>query len=132
MYAYQLAVVVDDIAMGITEVVRGTDLLASTARQILLIRSLGGQVPSYAHVPLVRNSKGDKLSKRDQSLTMRSLRQKGVLPEQLLGFMAYSLGLISTLKSCTLQEVLDNFSWDRIGREDTSVPDDLAEQLIKL
>lgn len=129
MYAYQLAVVVDDLAMEVNEVVRGTDLLSSTSRQIMLIDALGGQVPEYAHVPLVRNAKGEKLSKRDESLTLRSLRDSGVLPEQLLGYMAYSLGLIESLRPCTVQDVLENFSWERINREDEILPDNLAERL---
>ncbi|MBX2821430.1 MAG: tRNA glutamyl-Q(34) synthetase GluQRS [Rhodothermaceae bacterium] len=132
MYAYQLAVVVDDVAMEISEVVRGTDLLASTARQILLIQALGGIVPEYAHVPLVRNASGEKLSKRDESLTLRALRAKGVTAEQLLGYMAHSLGLVESLRSCTVQEVLDRFAWDRIKKEDFILPTDFVDQLKKL
>ena len=98
MYAYQLAVVVDDIAMGITEVVRGTDLRTSTARQILLFNALGGTLPNFAHVPLVKNDKGEKLSKRDQALTIRSLRENQVQPEQLLGYMGHSLGILESLR----------------------------------
>lgn len=77
LYAYQLAVVVDDLLMGITEVVRGADLLDSTARQIQLIEALGGTRLVYAHVPLVVNAQGEKLSKRDAGLTLRSLREEG-------------------------------------------------------
>ena len=132
MYAYQLAVVVDDLAMEVTEVVRGTDLLASTARQIMLMHSLDGHIPEFAHVPLVKNSKGEKLSKRDEALTLRALKEKGVTPQQLLGYMAHSLGLTGSLKACSLQEVLDNFSWSRIHQEDTILPVDFAEQLIAL
>ena len=132
MYAYQLAVVVDDLAMEVNEVVRGTDLLGSTARQIMLIRALDGDVPQFAHVPLVRNASGDKLSKRDESLTLRHLREKGIRPEQLLGYMAYSLGLIQALRVCTLQEMVDLFSWERIHQEDLVLPEDFEDQLNNL
>src|SRR3954468_20832220 len=74
LWAYQLAVVVDDLAMEIDEVVRGADLLASAARQIQLIQALGGAPPAYAHVPLLLDPAGGKLSKRDDSLTLGSLR----------------------------------------------------------
>ena len=132
MYAYQLAVVVDDLAMKVTEVVRGTDLLDSTARQIMLVEALGGTPPDYAHVPLVRNAKGDKLSKRDQSLTLRALKEKGVQPEQLIGYMAYSLGLLPTPKTCTLQHALECFSWGKIHQEDMVLPDQFADVLLNL
>jgi glutamyl/glutaminyl-tRNA synthetase len=78
--AYQLAVVVDDAAMGITEVVRGADLLKSTARQILLFRVLGWEAPDYYHCDLVRDSKGVRLAKRHDSLSIRKLREMGWTP----------------------------------------------------
>jgi glutamyl-tRNA synthetase len=81
--AYQLAVVVDDAAMKITEVVRGADLLKSTARQILLARALGLPLPSYYHCDLVRDAKGQRLAKRHDALSIRRLRQLGWTPEQV-------------------------------------------------
>jgi glutamyl/glutaminyl-tRNA synthetase len=81
--AYQLAVVVDDAAMKITEVVRGADLLTSTARQILLIGALGLAVPSYYHCELVRDEAGVRLAKRHDSLSIRALRERGWTPEQV-------------------------------------------------
>ncbi|HYN20340.1 MAG TPA: tRNA glutamyl-Q(34) synthetase GluQRS, partial [Thermoanaerobaculia bacterium] len=78
LYAYQLAVVVDDLLMGINEIVRGADLLDSTARQIQLIEALGGKPPTYTHVPLVVNAQGEKLSKQDAGHTLKSLREAGV------------------------------------------------------
>ena len=92
VYAYQLAVVVDDLAMGVTEVVRGMDLLDSTARQVLLIEALGGAVPAYAHVPLLVNADGEKLSKRDGALSVRALREAGVEARALVGWLAAALG----------------------------------------
>jgi len=81
--AYQLAVVVDDAAMGITEVVRGADLLKSTARQILLYRALGLPVPDYFHCDLVRDDSGLRLAKRHDALSIRKLREMGWTPEQV-------------------------------------------------
>jgi glutamyl-tRNA synthetase len=81
--AYQLAVVVDDAAMQITEVVRGADLLKSTARQLLLIRALGLPVTAYFHCDLVRDASGLRLAKRHDALSLRTLRQKGESPEQV-------------------------------------------------
>ena len=81
--AYQLAVVVDDAAMQITEVVRGADLLKSTARQILLFRALGLPIPAYYHCDLIRDESGIRLAKRHDSLSIRHLRDSGCTPEQV-------------------------------------------------
>ena len=81
--AYQLAVVVDDAAMQITEVVRGADLLKSTARQLLLIRALRYSTPAYFHCPLLRDEKNLRLAKRHDALSLRKLREQGVKPEEL-------------------------------------------------
>ena len=81
--AYQLAVVVDDADMGVTEVVRGEDLLLSTFRQLLIYRALGFKAPVFYHSPLIRDADGKRLAKRHASLTIRSLRQAGMRPEQV-------------------------------------------------
>ena len=86
--AYQLAVVADDAAMQITEVVRGADLLKSTARQLLLIRALKLPIPSYYHCDLVRDESGMRLAKRHDALCLRSLRERGYSPEQILRLCA--------------------------------------------
>ena len=83
--AYQLAVVADDAAMQITEVVRGTDLLKSTARQLLLIRALGVSIPAYYHCDLVRDETGMRLAKRHDSLSLRTLRERGYTAQDVLG-----------------------------------------------
>lgn len=83
--AYELAVVADDIAMGITEVVRGEDLLTSTARQLLLYRALGAEPPAFYHAPLVRDDQGRRLAKRDAALSLRALRETGVSPAEIPG-----------------------------------------------
>ncbi|MDP6944349.1 MAG: tRNA glutamyl-Q(34) synthetase GluQRS [Myxococcota bacterium] len=94
--SYQLAVVVDDAQMGITDVVRGRDLLGSTARQLLLHGRLAHQAPTYAHHPLLVDTDGRKLSKRDHALTLRSLRERGVRAERVIAALARAIGLDHT------------------------------------
>jgi glutamyl-tRNA synthetase len=89
--AYELAVVVDDMDMGITEVVRGADLLTSTARQILIYRALGASPPAWFHCPLVCDSEGRRLAKRTGGLSLRDLRAEGFTPEQVLDLAKESL-----------------------------------------
>jgi glutamyl-tRNA synthetase len=129
LWAYQLAVVVDDLAMAIDEVVRGADLLASTARQIQLIEALGGVLPAYAHVPLMVNSRGEKLSKRDGGLTLRSLREAGIAPAAITGYLAHSLGLLDRPDPCRPADLVSVFAWERVGRADWRLPEDLAALL---
>ncbi len=81
--SYQLAVVVDDAAMQITEVVRGEDLLRSTARQLLLYRALGLTCPDFYHCPLVTDAAGVRLAKRHDALSLRALRERGITAEKL-------------------------------------------------
>jgi glutamyl-tRNA synthetase len=92
--SYQLAVVVDDLAMGITDVVRGRDLLGSTARQILLYRALGANPPSYLHHPLLLDRTGRKLAKRDADPPIATWRATGGRPEELIGRLAAACGII--------------------------------------
>jgi glutamyl-tRNA synthetase len=87
--AYQLAVVADDAAMQVTEVVRGVDLLKSTSRQLLLIKALGFEAPSYFHCDLVRDNAGVRLAKRHDALSLRTLRQQGRTPEQVLALCGH-------------------------------------------
>ena len=128
VFSYQLAVVVDDLAMGVTEVVRGMDLLDSTARQILLIRTLGGAVPAYAHLPLLVEPDGRKLSKRHGAMTVRALRDAGVSAEALVGWLAAALGQ-GELRPRTPAEVADTFDMARVRPDPVTVPDDLADRL---
>ena len=93
LFAYHLAVVVDDLDMHITDVVRGADLIPSTPRQIWLARALGHTAPAYTHVPLVLDPSGSRLEKRASRTTVRELREAGVTPERILGRMARALGL---------------------------------------
>jgi glutamyl-tRNA synthetase len=82
--SYQLACVVDDALMGITEVVRGADLITSTFRQLLLYRALGCEPPAFYHCPLILDEAGNRLSKRDSSTTLRGLREAGMTPGQIV------------------------------------------------
>ncbi|HEY0969165.1 MAG TPA: tRNA glutamyl-Q(34) synthetase GluQRS [Opitutaceae bacterium] len=81
--SYQLACVVDDAAMGITEVVRGADLIRSTFRQLLLYRALGLAAPAFYHCPLMNDDKGERLAKRHDALSLRTLRERGMTPEEI-------------------------------------------------
>ena len=132
LYAYQLAVVVDDLLMGIGEVVRGEDLLASTARQIQIIEALGGTPPLYSHVPLVVNAEGEKLSKRNAGLDLRALREADVRPEGLAGYLGYSLGLLPEPARCPAAELVPRFRWDAIPKAPWRLPDDLPARLLRL
>jgi glutamyl-tRNA synthetase len=129
VFAYQLAVVVDDIEMEIDEVVRGADLLESTARQIELIEALHGVRPAYAHVPLVRNCRGEKLAKRDGGLTLRSLRDAGIAAEQVAGYLASSLGLLDRPLACTPGDLVARFHWPSVRRDDLVLPADIEARL---
>lgn len=104
-WAYQLAVVTDDALMGVTEVVRGDDLLSSAAQQIYLYELLGYQAPEFAHIPLLLNEQGIRLSKRDASLSMEALRSRHT-PQSLLGLLAHRAGLIPTPEPVTLADLL--------------------------
>lgn len=116
VFAYQLAVSVDDMRMGVTRVVRGRDLLSSAPRQKWLIETLGGAAPDYCHAPLISSGEG-KLSKRLGSLSTRQLRLEHT-PEALVGRLAHLCGLIETEEALTPRELLSEFSWDRVKTED--------------
>ena len=114
--AYQLAVVVDDAAMEITEVVRGDDLLPSTARQLLLYSALGLPAPRFAHVPLVVGEDGERLAKRHGASSLGELREAGVAPEAVLGLLAASCGLVPIGTRCAAAELVAGFSWAPLPR----------------
>lgn len=115
-WAYQLAVVVDDAEMGITEVVRGSDLLLSSPQQIYLAELLGYPLPSFIHLPLLCNAQGQRLSKRDKSLDMEALRA-GFTAEEIVGRLAFLAGLKADDAPCTAEELLPVFSWDKLPPE---------------
>lgn len=113
VYAYQLAVVSDDALGGVTEVVRGMDLLGSTARQIWLYEMLGFSVPKFYHIPLLLAPDGKRLSKREKSLDMEHLRNRH-RPEEIIGMLAHTAGLIPKAEPVHPSELVSCFSWDKI------------------
>lgn len=116
VFAYQLAVSFDDMDMGIDRVVRGRDLLSSTARQIWLISELGGMAPQYCHAPLLVTDGSRKLSKRFGDLNTDSLLER-YSPEELLGYIAGLLG-ISDGSAESADSLLERFSWDSVAKDD--------------
>lgn len=116
-WAYQLAVVVDDALMGINEVVRGRDLLLSSPQQIYLAQQLGFTPPRFTHLPLLCNTAGQRLSKRDKSLDMGCLRQR-FTPNQIIGLLAHAAGLQPTADAVSAQSFVKTFSWDKVGTAD--------------
>lgn len=115
--AYQLAVVVDDCAMGITEVLRGDDLLTSAARQLQLGEALRYTMPSYAHVPLVVGEDGRRLAKRHGDTSLRAFRAQGVRAEDILGWLAWSCGLRSNAEPCRAEELIEGFHLEKLPRQ---------------
>jgi len=116
IFAYQLAVVLDDALMGITDVVRGDDLLDSTARQIALFEAFGQPPPRFWHVPLMRNTAGERLSKRDGSDALDTLRDKGLDAAAVIGHLAHSLGWVPEDSRLSASELLQEISPDAIAR----------------
>jgi len=119
-WAYQLAVVVDDALMGVTEVVRGRDLLLSSPQQIFVARLLGLSSPVFAHFPLLCNTSGQRLSKRDRSLDMEALRSQHQ-PADIIGMLARVAGLTSESGPLTPDELLPLFSWPKIPTNDITI-----------
>lgn len=117
VYVYQLAVTVDDGEAGVTEVVRGMDLLSSAPRQMYLQELFGFAHPEYGHVPMLMAEDGRRLSKRDRDLDLGEL-QKRIKPEQLIGNLAYAAGLIDAAKAVSARELAKEFSWNRLKKED--------------
>ena len=124
VFAYQLAVSVDDMEMGINRVVRARDLLDSTPRQRWLIETLGGSAPDYCHAPLLVAPDGRKLSKREGDLNMEYFRAR-YTPEQLLGRLAKLAGLRETDAPVSAIELAADFSWDKVPRENLIIPNDI-------
>lgn len=122
VYAYQLAVAADDGAMGVTEVVRGRDLLPSSPRQIYLHRLLGFTPPEFIHTPLLLAADGRRLSKRDGDLSLSGLRAKGFSAEDILGRLAFLAGLLERPEPVTARELVSLFSWERVPKEDVLLP----------
>ena len=124
VFAYQLAVVVDDALMGVTEVVRGSDLLSSTPRQLWLYRELGLTAPQFYHLPLLLAPDGRRLSKRDGDQSLENLRAR-YTPQEIIGKLAYVCGLQDTPAPASPQELVPGFSWDKVPKQDILLPEGL-------
>ncbi len=124
MFAYQLAVVVDDAAMGVTEVVRGADLLASTPRQLLLYRLLGLEAPAFYHFPLLLGSDGQRLSKRNADAGLDALGERYTASE-ILGKLAYLAGFNPSAEPRSGESLLADFAWEKVPRADIRIPEGL-------
>lgn len=124
VYAYQLAVVCDDALAGVTEVVRGCDLLPATPPQLYLMRLLGFPAPRYAHVPLLTDETGRRLSKRDGDQSLENLRAK-YTAEEIVGRLAYVYGLQPEPAPRTPESLVPDFSWENVPKEDLCLPENL-------
>ena len=120
VWAYQLAVVVDDALMGVNHVVRGSDLLSSSPRQSWLHRMLDFEPPRFFHLPLLVDESGRRLSKRDEDLDMAALRQR-FTPEELTGWLGWQAGLLDSPKNATPGQLISRFSWAKVPKNDIVV-----------
>lgn len=117
--SYQLAVAVDDALQGITQVLRGRDLLFSTARQLAIQRALGLPSPAaWAHVPFIQDGTGRRMAKRDGDLSLRTLREHGADARRVTGFLAWTAGLIGKPEPATAKELVGEFRVQKLGRDD--------------
>ena len=124
VFAYQLAVVVDDALMGVTEVVRGADLLSSTPRQLWLYRELGLQAPQFYHLPLLLDHEGRRLSKRDGDQSLENLRAR-YTPQEIVGRLAFACGLQDAPRPAAPQDLVESFDWARVPRHAIFLPEHL-------
>ena len=115
--AYQLAVVVDDYDMGITEVVRGDDLVYSTFRQLAILQHLGWPQPNYAHVPLVVGPDGRRLAKRHGDTRLSYFREHGITAERIVGYLAWTLGMQADARATHPQELIGRLDWDKLPQQ---------------
>ncbi len=122
LYGYQLAVVVDDALQGVTEVVRGRDILSATPRQMYLQRLLGCPQPEYVHIPLLTDAQGRRLAKRDKDLDLSTLSER-FTPEEILGRLAFSAGLLPEVRPMSLERLIDGFDWAKVKRADLRLPE---------
>lgn len=117
--AYQLAVVVDDFLMGVTEVVRGDDLLSSTFRQIDILKHMSRPIPVYAHVPLIIGPDGRRLAKRHGDTRLSFFRELGIEPHAIVGFLAWTAGLIPALRPIEAHSLIGSVEWRHIRSQPT-------------
>ncbi len=122
VYVYQLAVTVDDGEAGVTEVIRGWDLLSSAPRQMYLQSLWGFRHPSYGHIPMLMAEDGRRLSKRDQDLDMGALRSR-MKPGELIGGLAFASGLLDRYEAISAQELASVFSWEKLAQKEVLMKD---------
>lgn len=127
--AYQLAVVIDDEMMNITNVLRGADLLDSTPRQIQIYHALGLTPPTYAHVPLFIGTDGKRLAKRNRDTSLAAIRSRGIPPEQLVGWLAWIGGLQSSLEPVAPKELIHLYNIGKIPTKPVVITERLLAQL---
>ena len=123
VHAYQLAVVVDDALMGVNNVVRGSDLIDSSPRQIFLHESLGFKAPDFGHVPLLKGENSDRLSKRHKALDLGSLRDQGWRAQDILGLLAFKGGLIDRVEPIQASDLISVFDWSKVPQNDIRLLD---------
>jgi glutamyl/glutaminyl-tRNA synthetase len=121
-FAYHLAVVLDDGAQGVTEVVRGADLCSVTATQIRLQEALGLARPTYTHLGLVAAPEGGRLGKRAGALGVDGLSKRGVTPEEIIGWLGWSLGCQARAEPCGAVDLIPVFDWSRVPPGEIRVP----------
>lgn len=129
VFAYQLATAVDDALMGVTEVIRGNDLLSSSPRQIWLQQTLGLPSPRYGHIPLLTAPDGRRLSKRDGDLDLGALQTRFAGPEPIIGMLGYLAGLIDRPEPVKAAELIGLFSWDKVPAGDISMTAQMLDEL---
>jgi glutamyl/glutaminyl-tRNA synthetase len=131
VYAYQLAVTVDDAAMGITDVVRGADVLGSTSRQIFLAQCLAASVPRYMHVPLVVAADGSRLAKRTPAATIRELRDAGLSAREAIGEIAFALGITANREPSSPRDLLAIKEEPKWRRDPWPIPHAWADRSLR-
>ena len=128
VYAYQLAVCADDGAMGVTQVVRGRDLLAYTPQQIWLLEELGYPPPQYYHIPLLTAPDGRRLSKRDGDLDVGALQKRYGRPEPVVGLLGHWCGLLDRPEPAAARELVGLFSWEKLPQKDIPLPENFGRE----
>lgn len=123
LFAYQLAVTVDDAESDVTEVVRGCDIFASTPAQIFLLECYGAPAPVYAHIPLVTDNEGRRLAKRDKDISVPELAKRYTAP-QLLGRLAMAAGLQEEPEPRTLEQLLPLMDWEKVKKGSFRMPEE--------
>lgn len=131
IFGYQLAVVVDDAAMQITDVLRGADLLDSTPRQLWLYRALGLPAPRFAHVPLLYSPDGTRLSKRHRAVTLAAMRAAGTTPERVVGYLAFLSGLVDRPDPIAPHELIAHFDLNDIPHAPVQMSEPMLRELLR-